>query len=67
MGAIKARMIEQAMSQYNDIRPTALRYSFSDCFTVSGDKIMFWFNTGDNSTHMLVEYTNQEQKTVIAE
>lgn len=48
-------MIKTAFEIYKDIHPCSTNVDFSDCFTTEGNLIMFWFNTSDNSTHVLTE------------
>jgi hypothetical protein len=55
MGEIKERMIRQAMTQYGSICPLPHKTSFSDCFTCGNNTLIFWFNTEDNSTHLIAE------------
>lgn len=54
MSALQMSLIEKARSTYEQIFPCASRASFDECFTTMGSKCLFWFNTADNSTHMLV-------------
>ncbi len=53
MNDIKAHLIEQARREYRRIFPCARRGDLDECFTVEGNKILFWFNTDDDSTHMV--------------
>jgi len=53
MNDLKKNMIRKAMKRYKNIAPCAKRHSLEDCFTVEEDKIYFWFNTEDKSTHVL--------------
>ncbi|MBD3315574.1 MAG: hypothetical protein GF344_07290 [Chitinivibrionales bacterium] len=51
---IRARLIEQALMRHKKIYPCANHGNLNDCFTVSGNRILFWFNTEDQSTHLVV-------------
>ena len=49
----KRTMIERAREEHEEIYPCADRVRLDDCFTVDRNRLMFWFNTRDASTHML--------------
>jgi hypothetical protein len=53
MNALKKIMIKKAKSRYKKILPCGRRRKLDDCFTVEKDKVFFWFNTEDQSTHVL--------------
>ena len=53
MNEIKRNMISKAMELYKEIHPCSTRSELGECFTTEGNMIMFWFNTSDNSTHIL--------------
>jgi hypothetical protein len=55
MSEIKERMIRQAMMQYGTICLPSSKSSFSDCFSFENNTLIFWFNTEDNSTHLIAE------------
>jgi len=50
---LKKSLIEQAEDQYDKINFVNNKKNWDDCFTIEDGKIMFWFNTEDNSTHVL--------------
>lgn len=50
---VEKRLIRQAIERYRRIRPCSDRKSFAECFTSSRDTTVFWFNTEDDSTHIL--------------
>lgn len=54
MSAIKTNLIEKALNLHKRIYPCRGRYSLEDCFTFEKGRVIFWFNTDDHSTHMLV-------------
>jgi hypothetical protein len=56
MNKTKQKLIRQAKKAYKQIYPCGAKSSFSDCFTAieDGKKIVFWFNTEDNDTHIMV-------------
>jgi|GEM_PF-3073344 len=50
----KKELIEKALKIYGKIYPCLNKPSLNECFTVTKDKgLIFWFNTEDNSTHMV--------------
>ena len=55
MNEVKKSMIRKARKKYEQIYPCATKKGFGDCFTVDEDRIMFWFNTADESTHVLTQ------------
>lgn len=52
---LKKRMITEAQNQHREIYPCGGFGSLSDCFTVEAGRVLFWFNTKDNSTHAIME------------
>ena len=55
MNTLKKTMIKKAKSRFKKILPCGRRRSLKQCFTVEKDKVFFWFNTEDESTHLMVE------------
>lgn len=53
MNHLKKELIESAMRQHNRIFPCGNRNSVEEGFTIEGKLLLFWFNTEDNSTHLL--------------
>lgn len=54
MDEIKDYMIFQATQLYKEIYPCRSKTDLSDCFTTEGNQVFFWFNTSDESTHVLI-------------
>lgn len=54
MNTIKKKMISKAKKQFKNIYPCAYHKQLKDCFTVADDKMIFWFNTDDESTHVVM-------------
>lgn len=56
MDGKKYRLIQKARNMYGQIFPCANKSSLEECFATShnGDLIL-WFNTKDNSTHMVAD------------
>jgi hypothetical protein len=55
MNDLKRKMIIQARNQYQQIYPCSSKKNLGDCFTVEEDRILFWFNTPDETTHVLTQ------------
>ncbi len=55
MNDLKREMIEKARQKHRVIHPCASASTLDDCFTVERNNLIFWYNTEDNSTHLLVE------------
>jgi hypothetical protein len=53
MNALKKSMIKKARSRFKRILPCGRRRKLKECFTVEKDRMFFWFNTQDQSTHVL--------------
>jgi|GEM_PF-978371 len=53
MSDLKKIMIKKAKDRYKKIRPCGRRRKLDECFTVEDDRLCFWFNTEDQSTHVL--------------
>jgi hypothetical protein len=53
MNTIKRTMIKKAKNRFKKILPCGRKRKFAECFTVEKDKVFFWFNTEDQSTHVL--------------
>jgi hypothetical protein len=51
---LRTRLIEQARNRHKRIYPCANQADFEECFTITGNRLMFWFNTEDHSTHLVV-------------
>jgi len=48
----KMRLIKRARRKYNNIYPTINKTNMDECFTSHDNKLIFWFNTQDKSTHI---------------
>ena len=53
MNELKTMMLKTAMERYRTITPCSAKRDFSECFTVEGNKLCLWFNTEDNTTHLI--------------
>lgn len=55
MDEVKQKLIERAIEKHKKIFPCGNIDSILDCFTVHDETLVFWFNTEDNNTRVLVE------------
>lgn len=55
MGKREEKLVKKAKEIYKFITPCGSKTSFDDCFTEYGDKLFFWFDTEDESTHLLID------------
>lgn len=55
MNEQKKKMIRTAKQKYTSIYPCASKKTLGDCFTFEEDRIVFWFNTADSTTHVLTQ------------
>jgi hypothetical protein len=53
MNEIKRLMIAKAKERFKNIHPCGHRRKLDECFTIEDNKLCFWFNTEDDSTHVL--------------
>ncbi len=51
---LKKQLIGKAEELYGKIYPCVNKATLEECFTTApGDALVLWFNTEDNSTHMV--------------
>lgn len=55
MNHLKQELIESAKRIHTRIFPCKNYTDVEECFTVEGSQLLFWFNTEDNSTHLLTK------------
>lgn len=55
MENIKQKLIERAIERHSKIFPCGNRNTLSECFTIHGETLVFWYNTEDNSTCVVYE------------
>lgn len=55
MDKLKQRLIREARLKHTKIYPCAEKRDFSECYTRSDDRLFFWYNTHDRSTHVVSE------------
>lgn len=52
---IPLHLIDKAIDKHGTIYPCANMVYLTDCFTNYDGKWIFWYNTEDNSTHVVTE------------
>ena len=50
---IEREMVQSALREHAVIYPCSNKNSLRECFTRDRSNCLFWFNTIDNSTHVL--------------
>lgn len=55
MQELKQKLIAKAIDKHKEIYPCSDKVSFDDCFTIHKDKLVFWYNDSELSTHILTE------------
>jgi len=55
MGKQEKELIRKAQSIYKNIYPVGGRETFNGCFTKYGEKLFLWFDTEDQSTHVVTD------------
>lgn len=53
MNEMQNKMILEAKQSFKAIYPCGQKKELSECFTQMGDQLLFWFNTDDQSTHII--------------
>lgn len=53
MNELEQRMVLKAKKKHEKIFPCAHKQHFSDCFTRHENQVFFWYNTEDQSTHVI--------------
>jgi hypothetical protein len=51
---LKQKMMTIAQNRYGTISPCTNR-TMDECFTIENGELYFWFNSSDNSTHVVRE------------
>jgi len=53
MGELERKLMQKAIQKHKKIYPCSRKESFEHCFTRETDRILFWYNTKDRSTHLI--------------
>jgi len=64
MDKLKQELIERALKKHQKIKPCGNKASLLDCFTEHHGKLIFWYNTEEDSTYVLIEPINKPQPLV---
>lgn len=52
---IQRDLMKKARKRFKTIYPCGVKGTLADCFTYTNDSIVFWFNTKDKTTHVIVD------------
>ncbi|MBD3390987.1 MAG: hypothetical protein GF418_02965 [Chitinivibrionales bacterium] len=55
MDKMKLDLIRQAVRAHKKIYPCGTKSTLGECFTFEKDKVLFWFDTEDRSTHLVMQ------------
>jgi hypothetical protein len=55
MNEIKQKLINRAKMQFKQIYPCSTKKRLKECFTIEDDLMIFWFNTEDETTHIITQ------------
>jgi hypothetical protein len=64
MTTLEAKLMDQATAIHDKIFPCSATKEFEQCFTRDEGKLCFWYNTRDQSTHMVVADLGQQEEKV---
>jgi hypothetical protein len=53
MNQLKRKMIQRALKTHKRIFPCSSRSDLGECFTQLDDRVLFWYNTEDKTTHVM--------------
>lgn len=62
MEKTKTKLINEARQRYRAISPCGRRSNIAECFSVMENCLILWFNTDDNSTHVVVAEITMDEK-----
>jgi hypothetical protein len=63
MGKLEEQMIRKAIRRHTTIVPCDSRKSFDRSFTRASGRMVFWYNSADNSTHVVIAKIPPGRKT----
>lgn len=55
MSEIEQNLINRAKKQFKQIYPCSTKKRLKECFTVEDNRIILWFNTEDETTHVIIQ------------
>jgi hypothetical protein len=53
MGELERKLIQQALKKHQKIFPCSRKGGFKSSFTHEKGRVLFWYNTNDQSTHVI--------------
>jgi hypothetical protein len=62
MTELESKLLKKAIDMHSKIYPCSYHKEFKYCFTKENNKLYFWYNTEDNSTHVIAEDINTGQE-----
>ena len=65
MGNAQLNLISKAKQKYGSILPCGRNSTWAHCFSAYKGKLYFWFNTDDNSTHVVMDEKGGERNECI--
>ena len=55
-------LLQRAIEAHEKIFPCGNSTSLNDCFTTAENRLYFWFNTEDKSTHIMFHTLHNEEE-----
>jgi hypothetical protein len=65
VGEIYRRIVLKAVKRHIKIFPCSNRKNFQECFTLYDDKLLFWYNTIDGNTHLLMQSISPQKESPV--
>jgi transposase len=62
MGHLERQLIDKATRKHKKIYPCAHKGNIDECFTRDEGRLMLWFNTEDQSTHVVTTGVRKNKK-----
>jgi len=53
VGRLEKKMIKEAVRKHRRIYPCADKKALEECFTRHENRLLFWFNTEEKTTHVV--------------
>lgn len=63
---LKKNMIREAKKIHSKIFPCGMKRSLDECFTITEDAVLLWFNTRDKDTHVMMAAKDAASRVKIA-
>lgn len=62
MGELEQKLIRKAIRRHKKIFPCSRKGTFETSFTREIDRVLFWYNTKDRSTHVISARYNRRKQ-----